>query len=149
MYDDVKCCNKVVQWDCAEVIIFFVVSCVSTLNSCWAGVNMKTVLNVKKTSIWILTICDLSILCSIRRTKCHNYVALGNNVHAKWHPDTHCQLWTLSNHMEKIYFFLFQRYKPLEVKVNRGVAWLQDGPKTPEEVGCLREKTEKTLKHHT
>lgn len=31
-------------------------------------------------------------------------------------------------------------YKPLEVKVNRGVMGLQDGPKTPEEVGCLVEE---------
>lgn len=30
-------------------------------------------------------------------------------------------------------------YKPLEVEVNGGVTWLQDGPETPEEAGCLSE----------
>lgn len=41
-------------WNCIEVIIFFVVSCVSTLNCCWGGVNVKVVPNVRM-SIWKLS----------------------------------------------------------------------------------------------
>lgn len=40
-------------------------------------------------------------------------------------------------------------YKPLEVKVDRGESGLQDGPETPEEVGCLVEEKEKQFVENT
>lgn len=59
MDDDVKCCNKVVPINRARVVILPVVLCVSLFNSYSSGVNMKVVLPVRSTWMWILTISAL------------------------------------------------------------------------------------------